>query len=333
MATPAVAELKHQIALLNEYNTSSELGVLLCSMLFGVFVVQLYLYHTTKRADSLGLRLLVVWVSLVETAHTVLLWFYFVQTGRRSRFNPLAAIELSPALVFVYFTSALMGATVQSYYACRLYRFSSSLPLAALPLAGSLARLGLAVAGAVVSFHPGAATILEFMDRFGWCMRGVFVASVAVDVWNTAALCIILARRRSGQLKATAAVIDRLIMWAVETGLVTSALAILMLVFAEGQAGANRLNARDGMRQTLYSTRQWHSAGSASQGRTTATFSFGPSPAEPNEQTKDKDGQNDQQQQQNSQARVSTQSSRIQFETKHHDADGKDEWERGGYAI
>ncbi|KZW01416.1 hypothetical protein EXIGLDRAFT_760908 [Exidia glandulosa HHB12029] len=265
-----VAALQAEMALLDEYTLSSELGVLFSSALYGVFCTQVYIYWTSKRDDSRGLKLLVSFVFLIETVHTVLLSVYLCQNNRKARYNPAALLELAQPLAYVYFTSGLMGATVQSYYAYRLYRLSGKLWLAILPWAGSAARLGLAAGGVAVT--PRAPQIVEFMTRYGWCMRGVFGASVGVDVMNTTALCFILARSR-GEKAETTRVVDRLILWTIETGLITSVLAILMLIFTLigryslipgfvhvypnlfSLSLLISLNAREGLRQTLYSAR------------------------------------------------------------------------------
>ncbi|EJD44956.1 hypothetical protein AURDEDRAFT_151977 [Auricularia subglabra TFB-10046 SS5] len=210
--TPAT--LQQGLALLNEYNTSTELGILLSSTLFGVFCVQ-----TLSGYEHCA----------VEAVHTALLWYSFISTGNRSRLNPLNILAMTPELAFVYFTSGVLGTTVQAYYASRLYLLSGSILLALFAWVGSAARLGLTVVGAVVSFR--SSSIMDYMLRYGWCMKAVFGASVAVDVWNTVAICCIFARRRSGQQYAMALVIDKLTMWAVETGLITRHVAVASCFF------------------------------------------------------------------------------------------------------
>ncbi|EJD40257.1 hypothetical protein AURDEDRAFT_153602 [Auricularia subglabra TFB-10046 SS5] len=226
----AAAELQPGAELLDEYVLSSQLGVVISSTLFGVICVQTHLYRTSKHSDSIWLRVLVEWVFAIEGVHTILLWVYFIQVDKRGRVNPLYLFDLSPALVFVYLMSALTGASVQSFYAYRVYRLCSRPIFAIVAWLGNVARLSLTLASVVFALRTPQA-VGEFMLLHGWYLRGSFIASAAVDVWNTTTLCAILARhRRDNPPERTLSVINKLMLWTIETGLLTSIMALVVLV-------------------------------------------------------------------------------------------------------
>ncbi|EJD40256.1 hypothetical protein AURDEDRAFT_127756 [Auricularia subglabra TFB-10046 SS5] len=151
-----------------------------------------------------------------------------VQVDKRSRAKPSDFFDLPPALVFVYLMSALTGAT--SFYAYRVYRLSSKPLLALVPWLGNVARLVLTLTGVVFALRIRQ-TVLNFMLDYGWYLKGSFFASAAVDVWNTTTLCVILARHRQGpQTKHTIRVLNKLILGSIEIGLITSIIAVIVLI-------------------------------------------------------------------------------------------------------
>ncbi|KAH7106408.1 hypothetical protein BKA62DRAFT_825944 [Auriculariales sp. MPI-PUGE-AT-0066] len=223
--------LKAQIAILHEYADVSNIGVLICVFLFGIFVVQLYIYTTGKsfNTDSIGLKLLVAWVFACEVTHTGLVLTYYIPNLHESRLNPMHLLELSKPLSFAYWLSGVMGGTVQSFYAFRVWRLSRMWWFSILPLTGSIARV--VVASIALNYALKLDNILVFFDSYSWTLKGVFAASVGVDLLITGSLCAILYSRRDKGQTYTRKLIDKLIVWTIETGMVTTIIAVLMLAF------------------------------------------------------------------------------------------------------
>ena len=84
----------------------------------------------------------------------------------------------------------------QSFYAYRLYRLARHPWFSLVSWAGSLGRAGLSVAVAI--FARQAKTLIVFTEDYNWTIQAVLGVSVGVDVFNTMAVCILLARQRDG---------------------------------------------------------------------------------------------------------------------------------------
>lgn len=279
-------ELASQLELLAVYRTGTEVGTVLSSMLFGVFCVQLYTYVTSSRKESIWMRVLVAVVAALETSHTIFLWIFLFESSRQSLLiSPLYMTLDSPTLVLALFVTALNGSVVQSYYAYRIARFTRTIWFSILPWIGSLARAGIAIYATALAIHEYNTipnyTIFEFNQKYGWVMQGTFASSVGVDVFSTVCLSIILWRHRSGM---GTPIIDKLIVWTVETGLLTSAMAVAQIVIVvikryELLPGFTHvypnmfsltlmlsLNAREGLRRALYTKPTISTLSSRTQG-------------------------------------------------------------------
>ncbi|KZV98121.1 hypothetical protein EXIGLDRAFT_763799 [Exidia glandulosa HHB12029] len=259
------------LPLLVNYQTTTLVGTMLASVLFGIFCAQLYQHFTSPRRETQYMQGLVALVVFAETAHIALLWIYLIGTSRASLLQPLAILSESTVLNFAVFISGMVGAVVQSFYALRIYRFSGLLWLGVLPWLGSFARASLSIIGLFTTFFDFHGGLIDWINSFNWVFRGTFGASVGVDVLNTAALCGILLRQRD-VTPTTSQVIDRVIVWTVDTGLLTSAIAVLLLVLTLTRSYELiptflhvyphmfalsllfSLNARDGLRCALYNT-------------------------------------------------------------------------------
>lgn len=234
MASSALTpELAAQLALLRIYRTGTELGAFLSSALFGIFCVQVYTYATTPatKNEPRWIHCFVAMVVGLEITHTILMWIYVVDVGNRSLVNPFYYALDTPVFVGVLCMTGLIGAIVQTYYAYRIYRFAGHIWFSLPSWAGSLVRAGLTVYGCVavtMRIHEnGDFNIYDFKDSYGWIMIGTLSASVATDVLNTFFLCAMLISHRKGM---GTFLIDRLIIWTVETELLTSCIAVCLLV-------------------------------------------------------------------------------------------------------
>ncbi|KZV98130.1 hypothetical protein EXIGLDRAFT_763804 [Exidia glandulosa HHB12029] len=228
------------------YQTTTEVGILLSSVLFGIFIAQLYQYFTSSKSEPVqmkcfgafnhdrALRLYVelispevVFIALIETTHTVSLWVYLVDMNHGSILQPGYLILDTFTIDLALLMSGIVGAVVQSFYAYRISRFSGSFWLGIPSWTGSVVRVGITVAGCVTALRgfSGRHTITDWITKFSWVLGGVLASSTVVDLVNTIILCIILSRHRNSGTR-TSRVIDKLTVWAIETGMLTSILAV-----------------------------------------------------------------------------------------------------------
>ncbi|KAF8195305.1 hypothetical protein K438DRAFT_1968616 [Mycena galopus ATCC 62051] len=228
-----------------------QVGVLIAFVLFGIMTTQMYIYYNRFPDDNPRLKILVTtaWYGALSSPH-----IHTFKHGYVSRVIELAhaicianvlytwtILEFgSPALVFgrppkalalSALFAGLVEACVQGFFAYRIYTLSRSIyiPLLICLLAS------LQLAGSITITITGCQTpsLLSFLAQWGWLLTTDWSISAGNDVLVTVSLLTILIRHRSNALTRTAKLVDKLILWAVETGMLTSAAAIVAVIWFE----------------------------------------------------------------------------------------------------
>lgn len=199
---------------------------LLSAVLFGCLACQSYLYFARFRNDHLALKATVSAVILIQLGHLVcvisMLWTMTVSTyGDPSQLTvlPLAAdllIPLSSLTVFI----------VQSFYVFRLWRLTGNVFL---PI---LCQILSVIAQIAAFLLTGRAISMTDLTNFGNNQMPLielsFVARAVCDLITTAGIAWGLKMKRDSKIKDTVTMVDRLIVWTIETGLVTSLMALTL---------------------------------------------------------------------------------------------------------
>ncbi|KAJ7028022.1 hypothetical protein C8F04DRAFT_1266412 [Mycena alexandri] len=182
-----------------------------------------YMYYSRFPEDSLRLKVLVGFVWYV---------YWYPSLARYALLNMQLQTELDnlvpphsfeAAILF----SGLIAASVQGFFSFRIYALKKPYIAVLCRMLSALRLLELTF----VSITAVGVTLLERYEKergwlfmAGWCIRA------ATDVTITATLVVILYSQRSNVRGRTAALVDKIIAWAPETGLVTSALGMVMLI-------------------------------------------------------------------------------------------------------
>ncbi|OBZ65407.1 hypothetical protein A0H81_14544 [Grifola frondosa] len=203
-----------------------EIAVLLSSALWGVITVQVYFYAEHGK-DRAWLRAFVGIIWLIETLHTVVMWIYIYDITVNHMGNMAFLMETTWTLCASVTFQSLAGSLVQAFFAYRVYLVSRRPWIPMVSWAGSSLRACLGIAITVLARQSG--TLTQYKSKYNWATILTLSTSVFVDVTNTASLCYHLANRKTG-FQQSNRVIDSLMRWAIETGLVTSMCAITMLI-------------------------------------------------------------------------------------------------------
>ncbi|KAM5544782.1 hypothetical protein V8D89_001680 [Ganoderma adspersum] len=197
--------------------------------LYGLLLHQVYRYFSLYRSDPRWLRGLVIVALLLETAvsvlHIHLTYFYFVLNYG----YPLAFFQDVWSLNLFSTISACIMITCQSFYATRIILVGPTkfmyLPVVvgALLMAGAL---GISLAITLVGFR--GLSVGNFQMLLDLMLAYNAVASGG-DVIHTASMTYILHSCRTG-LKRTDGLINRLIMYTISTGLLTTIFNILSAI-------------------------------------------------------------------------------------------------------
>ncbi|KAJ7778222.1 hypothetical protein B0H16DRAFT_1711749 [Mycena metata] len=205
-----------------------ELGVLASFILFGVTTTQVYIYYTRFPHDSSTVKFLVAFVWACEMAHAICigatLYSMTVVDFGRPELLLLIPRSLATAVIF----SGIVGACVQVFFAYRIYGVSNSLYIPCLSWFLSFCRLLGSIMGCVYGFTTK--TIPEYEVEWAWLLNSLWSVAAGNDLLIAGTLVYWLYRRRPEGDQRTVALIDKLVAWTMETGVVTSAAGLLTLI-------------------------------------------------------------------------------------------------------
>ncbi|KAJ6523695.1 hypothetical protein DFH09DRAFT_1190348 [Mycena vulgaris] len=215
----------------NPHNTlgALQIGVHVSYFLFGVTTTQAYIYYGRFPNDSIKIKLLVVFIWLCELAQAICIGHVLytetiVDYGQPAR---LLLDRVPPSLALAALFSGIIGATVQVFFSLRIYRLSKSIYFPIFCWILSFLRLlGIIV---IAVFGAGVVTLPAYEARWGWLLNAVWAINVANEWAIAVALVYLLSRERGRAHQSTTALVDKVIGWTIETGLVTSATSILTL--------------------------------------------------------------------------------------------------------
>ncbi|KAF8586512.1 hypothetical protein K439DRAFT_1631574 [Ramaria rubella] len=210
------------------------LGVLVLSsfpssVLYGVIVVQLYLYVTRGSRDPLWLRILVWTVWMLETAHVVVHWILVYKLTVTQYGDPEAITNNTTLMSIPFPLMVILGAMVYSFFAYRIRMLSGHNTIPIIMWCGVLAKTAFGFATCAIIAQ--SATMERVVDHFIWLGLTPLGINVAMDVLNTLSLCSLLCEH-SGQGSGSKNMIDKLIRYTVETGSTMSFFGLAALITA-----------------------------------------------------------------------------------------------------
>ncbi|KAL1940972.1 hypothetical protein VTO73DRAFT_7608 [Trametes versicolor] len=198
-------------------------------LLYALMLHQTYRYYRMYPGDGLALKGLVLIIVLMETFHTVLWIISSYKYLVTNYFNPLDLIKTHWSIKLAI--PAITGMFSQIFYAGRVYYIGPQLKyrlLVAAAIFVMLLYLGWDFAATVEVFR--AATIFEFA-HWTWIVSVAYGLVVLCDLITTLALIFVLRRSRTG-VKRTDTVVDTIVLYTINTGLLTTILGSLVFIFA-----------------------------------------------------------------------------------------------------
>ncbi|KAJ6553087.1 hypothetical protein B0H19DRAFT_1377754 [Mycena capillaripes] len=209
------------------------IGVLLNTMLYGVMLVQTFMYYTRySKRDSKWTRLLILYLLIVETADVVV-EIGFIFEPLIVRYGTARALENTPLLLKPGpAMTAAISTAVQLYVAWRIERLTEAYLFPMLISVLSLVSLGGGISVTyLVASHDDFAFALS--PKFHPFVTTWLSSSAACDVIMSAVLIYSLYTRKTGTLASpTDRYVDRIIRLTVQTGSITAVTAMVdLLVF------------------------------------------------------------------------------------------------------
>ncbi|KAJ3848271.1 hypothetical protein EV368DRAFT_68419 [Lentinula lateritia] len=202
-------------------------GALLCGsfiviLLFGIFIVQVYLYYKGYPKDKFLLKILVAFVCICELAHTICITsgVYIMLITFYGHPEILSKFPLPLDLTVAF--AAPVTAVVQAFYILRIYRFLNVLYI---PLVlWVLCFLRFVSSYAAVGFVIEAVSVTMFELQWNWLFTTNFVVGAFVDVAVAGILVFKLWRERREAMKSVVAVLVVICLQVMENNLYSNSL-------------------------------------------------------------------------------------------------------------
>ncbi|KAJ7440251.1 hypothetical protein FB451DRAFT_1300620 [Mycena latifolia] len=203
------------------------LGVLVSAVLYGISLLQCLFYFTRYHRDPLYLKALVAVTLFLDSMHLafVVHTIYHYLITNYYQHDTLEVMVWSVSLEAL--PTGVTAALVQSFYAYRVWRMSHhNVILTGIILVLVFATSACGTAWVVLALKAGT---YERLLSISPLTISINALSTAVDVIITTTLCFMLRQTRPASLE-TETMINRLILFTINTGLLTSLCAIASLI-------------------------------------------------------------------------------------------------------
>ncbi|KAK7445695.1 hypothetical protein VKT23_014690 [Stygiomarasmius scandens] len=191
-------------------------------------------FRRFKRRDGLAMRSLVAAVIFCETGQIVFLWVAVYKYTVTKQGDPTALNLIVPELIIELIFSGLVAFLVQHFYCYRIYKLSKNIFLAGIV---SLCSIGCLTTlyyfiGVVLSEY----TLLSELALQNNISVVTNVLGLLADISISVILITLLQRSKTGFTHSTD-LINRLIIFSVNTGIPTSLTSILTVILLEAAPG------------------------------------------------------------------------------------------------
>jgi len=205
-----------------------EVGVLVSMFLFGVVSCQTWVYYRRFPTDAVLLKLLVATIWFLELGHTIAITHYLYTMTVLEFGNVFALVSPPKSLGSSILFSAFIGPLVQAWFAYRVLKLSAEAYIPAFCWLLSFLRCAATVAVGIEALL--STNLLVFKVQWKWLLTFILAVGAAVDVIIASSLCYFFRQLRATSFKRTVKVINQMMIWTIETGLLTSVAAVTMLV-------------------------------------------------------------------------------------------------------
>ncbi|KDQ58601.1 hypothetical protein JAAARDRAFT_176614 [Jaapia argillacea MUCL 33604] len=202
------------------------IGVIVATALWGVSCVQTWHYYSHYKVDLSHIRFLVATAFISDTIHQMLIT-HMLYTYLVTNFcNPTILGSMIWSLVVEIFFNGLTAFLVQIFFTIRIWKLSQCISITLFVLLLVLAEFGVVLAYPLKALH--FSTVAQLSELKSLSMT-VNVLAAASDVVIAAVMCVLLHRSRKG-LELLDTMIKKLMIFSVNTGLMTSVCAVLSLI-------------------------------------------------------------------------------------------------------
>ncbi|EIN08527.1 hypothetical protein PUNSTDRAFT_126525 [Punctularia strigosozonata HHB-11173 SS5] len=205
---------------------AAEIGVAIGTFLLGITVMQAYQYFR-KFSDPWPIQGTVALLVALDLTHTALLLHAVYHYTITFYGVPTEISKATPSLSTAVCLSGIMAFVVQMFFARRVWALTKNPFLAGIAYVLSTARFGFSLASTAEAFSLGNFAVFEV--KFRWGAVATLAVGACADVFIAITLCWTLAKSKTG-IASTDKMLDKIIMFVMSTGLLTSFGAVTELI-------------------------------------------------------------------------------------------------------
>ncbi|KAJ7787588.1 hypothetical protein B0H14DRAFT_3579521 [Mycena olivaceomarginata] len=219
---PSYPPMQSQISVSTE-SGAFEISALVSYALLGLTITQMYIYYRRFPDDSLKIKALVAFVCLSEMAHAICLGHALYTFTISDYEHPEHLVVAPRSLPAVIFLTGFVGPFVEAFFAFRIYALSKKLYI---PIFSWIMSCVCVVGASVICAVP--------VEKILWDItrsRGLLIA-----LWSVAAINDLTVHNNSSGYSRltlssrTVALMDKLIMYTIESGIVSRIATLTCLV-------------------------------------------------------------------------------------------------------
>ncbi|KAF9231832.1 hypothetical protein BU15DRAFT_81941 [Melanogaster broomeanus] len=209
---------------------ATQIGSIVMTYLFGISTLQVYHYMYYYPRDSLWLKSLVSLVWLVGAGHaiSVIAAMYSLTVTHFGDVSSEEMIQLPTGFIWAIVLSGFVTLLVQGYFAHRIRVFSKKLYIPVFCWSMSTLRF----AGTLYITVGALRTqrLSKFLRRCGWLLAAILIGGACLDIIIAASMCYYLKREKVFAFTRTAKMLDKLMVYSIETGLLTSITGVTIYI-------------------------------------------------------------------------------------------------------
>ncbi|KDQ53886.1 hypothetical protein JAAARDRAFT_196997 [Jaapia argillacea MUCL 33604] len=203
------------------------LGNVVAAVFYGITNIQTYIYFKRDFGDGIYFKLMIVGLWALDGLHLAFIthsMYYYMVTS----FSNFLAITVPTWSILAHvLVTSISDLIVRGVFAKRVWRLSGGNWY----LTTAIAATTVFVFGGGMAYGIKAFSIHTYhdLDQIAWLMYATLASGVVADALIAVSLCILLNRNRTG-FKKTDSVVSLLMMYTINTGLLTSLCAISTFV-------------------------------------------------------------------------------------------------------
>ncbi|KAF8888551.1 hypothetical protein BD779DRAFT_448716 [Infundibulicybe gibba] len=207
-----------------------EVGTILAAIGNGVLILQMVIYFQQFRGDPKLLKITVSMIWLASICLLILDIHVLYSTTVTNHGTPIKLVKFPISFAVGASVGAAIHSSIQAVYTYRLFKFTGNIYLPAICWVLSIYVLGSGITFSVLLTTNSSGVRLS-KQNWSWLFYSSFGVASTADLLIASSMFYYLRKgRNSGVPQRTRQIVDKLMVWTVETGFVTSIMGVCVVI-------------------------------------------------------------------------------------------------------